>query len=237
MFDNYTLKARYFPVILFLFPIVILGFFYSLQFESIFQFLASLGVIGALTYLLSQLGRDKGKLREASLWKGWGGTPSIQLLRLKNSHLDKFTKQRYHQKLQSLCPVASPPDEEMELTRPQEADTVYQAWTKYLISQTRDSKKFALLYKENTNYGFRRNLLGLRSLAITFSLCLLIINYLFWSFKLNTFNTQVFPNSFIYSTITIAVIIFFWLFVVTKSWVKLVAFSYAERLCECADNL
>ena len=102
MFDNYTLKARYFPVILFLLPIVTLGFFYSLQFESIFHFLVSLGVIGSLTYLLSQLGRDKGKLKETSLWKEWGGTPSVQLLRLENSHLDKFTKQRYHQKLQSL---------------------------------------------------------------------------------------------------------------------------------------
>ena len=237
MFDNYTLKARYFPVILFLLPIVTLGFFYSLQFESIFHFLVSLGVIGSLTYLLSQLGRDKGKLKETSLWKEWGGTPSVQLLRLENSHLDKFTKQRYHQKLQSLCPVVSPPDEEMEVKSLQEADAIYQAWTKYLISQTRDNKKFYLLYKENTSYGFRRNLWGLRPLAITFSLCLLITNYLFWSLKLNTFNAQAFPNGFVYSTISILAIILFWLFVVTKRWVKMVAFSYAERLCECADNL
>jgi hypothetical protein len=237
MFDNYSLKARYFPVIIFLFPIAVIGFFYSLQFDSIFHFLASLGVVGALTYLFSQLGRDQGKLKEPYLWKSWGGMPSIQLLRLRDPHFDKHTKQRYHQKLQTLCPVSTNPDTAMENDDPQAADDVYNAWTKYLISQSRDNKKFSLLYKENVSYGFRRNVWGLRPLAITFSMCLLIANYLFFTLTLNTFYPQSFPNSFIYSSLSIILIILFWLFIVTKPWVKLVAFSYAERLCECADNL
>ena len=237
MFDNYTLKARYFPVIIFLFPIVVIGVFYSLQFNSIFHLLTSLGVVGALTYLFSQLGRDKGKLKEPSLWKDWGGMPSIQLLRLRDPRFDKHTKQRYHQKLQILCPVTSVPDTGMESNDPQAADDVYNAWTKYLISQSRDNKKFSLLYKENVSYGFRRNLWGLRSQALILSLSLLIANYLFWAFTFNNFNPQAFPNSFIYSSICILIIILFWLFIVTKGWIKMVAFSYAERLCECADNL
>lgn len=237
MFDNYSLKARYFPVIIFLFPIAVIGFFYSLQFDSIFHFMASLGVVGALTYLFSQLGRDQGKLKEPSLWESWGGMPSIQLLRLRDPHFDKYTKQRYHQKLQTLCPVPSVPDAGMENNDLQAADDVYHSWTKYLISQTRDTKKFTLLYKENVSYGFRRNLWGLRPLALAFSICLLIANYFFFALTLGTFNPGAFPNSFIYSSMSLLLIILFWLFVVTKRWVRLVAFSYAERLCECTDNL
>lgn len=236
MFDNYTLKARYFPVIIFLFPIVVLGVFYSLHFDSILHFLISLGVVGALTYLFSQLGRDQGKIKEPALWKSWGGMPSIQLLRLRDSYFDKHTKQRYHQKLQIVCPVTSVPDTGMENNDPQAADDVYHTWTKYLISQSRDNKKFSLLYKENVSYGFRRNLWGLRPLALSFSICLLIANYLFFALTLNNYNPVAYPNSFIYSSLSLLLVILFWLFVVTKQWVRLVAFSYAERLCECCDN-
>jgi len=237
MFDTYTLKARYYPVIILFLPIIIIGFFYSLQFDSIFHFLASIGVVGALTYLFSQLGRDQGKRKEALLWKYWGGMPSLQLLRLRHPRIDKHTKQRYHQKLQSLCPVPIPPDVEMEESNPSDADEIYRAWTKYVISQTRDIQKFSLLLKENTSYGFRRNLWGLRAFAIGLAAVSQLANYFFWVFKLNVFNPLKFPHGFIYSTIAILLIILFWVLVVTKDWIKLVAFSYAERLCECVDNL
>jgi len=163
--------------------------------------------------------------------------PSIQLLRLRHQHIDKHTKQRYHQKLQSLCPVSVPPDVEMEKNNPSVADDIYQAWTKYVISQTRDSQKFSLLLKENTSYGFRRNLWGLRPFAIGLAAIALLANYCFWVFKLKAFNPLKFPEGFIYSTMAILLIILFWVLVVTKAWIKLVAFSYAERLCECVDNL
>ena len=237
MFDNYSLKARYYPVIILFLPIVVLGFFYSQQFESVFHFLGSVGVVGALTYLFSQLGRDQGKRKESLLWNSWGGAPTIQLLRLQDSHLDTHTKHRYHQKLQQLCGASVSPDVDLETNHPEKADDIYRSWTKYLISQTRDTKKFSLLYKENVNYGFRRNLWGLRSFAILLAIGLLVGNYFFWSLKLNEFNPALFPNSFLYSSIAIGIIILFWLLIVNKTWVKLVAFSYAERLCECVDNL
>lgn len=237
MFDNYTLKARYYPVIVLFLPIVVIGFFNSIQFDSVIHFITSLGVVGALTYLFSQLGRDQGKRKEPLLWKSWGGAPTIQVMRLNNPHFDKHTKQRYHQKLQQLCPVPVPPDAELESSHPLTTDDIYHAWTKYLISQTRDNKKFSLLLKENTSYGFRRNLWGLRPFAIGLALTLLLSNYFYWALKLNVFNPLKFPDSFFYTSIAILLLVLFWLLVVTKGWIKLVAFSYAERLCEAVDNL
>ena len=237
MFDNYTLKARYYPVIILFLPIIVMGFFYSLEFESIFHFIGSVGVVGALTYLFSQLGRDQGKIKEPSLWESWGGSPTTQLLRIQNEHLDTNTKQRYHQKLQRLCPVPMPPDIGMETSNPKTANDIYNAWTKFLISQTRDTKEFRLLFKENTSYGFRRNLWGLKPIALTIIGVLLFSNYFYWIIKLKIRNPLLLPESFQYSTIVIFILLLFWLFIVTKSWVKMVAVSYAERLCECVDNL
>ncbi|MBK7913910.1 MAG: hypothetical protein IPJ80_10475 [Saprospiraceae bacterium] len=179
MIDNYALKARIYPVLIFLAPLILYGCLYSIEFKTITYVVYSALFTGALTYLFSQLGRDQGKAREPSLWTDWGGAPSVQILRWSNSLLDSHTKQRYHQKLQSLCPVQNIPDPNYERTNPSESDEIYKAWGKYLISHTRDCKKYSLLLKENINYGFRRNLWGLRSFAIALNILVFISNWLF----------------------------------------------------------
>lgn len=237
MFDNYTLKARFYPVIILFFPLIIVGFCYSVEFQSLVHLASSVGLVGALTYLFSQLGRDRGKLKEADLWHSWGGAPSTQILRLRDTFLDKFTKQRYHNKLLILCPVTTPPDLNLEVSNPGEMDEIYRAWTKYLITQTREEKAFSLLLKENTSYGFRRNLWGLKPIGISITLLLLVLNYSFWIIKFNSFSPLQFPDSFMFSTIVLILILCFWLFVVSKDWIKISAFSYAERLLESVETL
>ena len=237
MFDNYTLKARFYPIIIHFFPLILMGVFYSFEFKTTIHLLSSLGLVGALTYLFSQLGRDKGKSKEPNLWKSWGGAPSIQILRLRDSRIDSHTKKRYHDKLQSVCPVSIPPDVSMEVNNADDADEVYKAWTKYLISQTRDSTKFTLLLKDNTSYGFRRNLWGIKKYALLLIILLLLGNYSFWAMSLQLWNPLLFPDSFKYSSLLLFLILIFWLFVIKADWVKIPAFSYAERLCEAIENL
>jgi hypothetical protein len=237
MFDIYTLKARFYPVVILFIPLVIIGIFYSFEFQSIIHLLSSLGLIGALTYLFSQLGRDRGKSKEVHLWQSWGGAPSVQLLRLKNNFINEHTKQRYHQKLKNLCPVATSPDLNMENSNPNAVDEVYKSWTKFLISQTRDTQRFNLLFKDNVSYGFRRNLWGLKIYAILFIIVLIVGNYIFWVSHLKSWNVMNFSNVFFYSSGALLFFLFFWLFIVTKNWVRLAAFSYAERLCESVENL
>jgi hypothetical protein len=237
MIDNYALKARYYPVVILFFPVLVLGVFYSFQFDSLVHALTSIGVVGAFTYLFSQLGRDQGKIKEPALWEGWGGAPSVQLLRLRDDHLDKHTKERYHKLLRVLCPLSASPDQAMETSDPHAADEVYRAWTKYLIAQTRDTKKFPLLFKDNTSYGFRRNLWGLKPFALLIVTVLIVGNYSYWALKLKTSNLLYFPESFKYSTATLFAIVLFWVVIVSKIWIRIAAFSYAERLCECVETL
>lgn len=237
MFDNYTLKARVYPLLILFFPIFIVGVSYSFKFESYIQVFTSIGLIGALSYLMSQFGRDLGKKKESNLWKEWGGMPSIQLLRLSNQEIDKHTKQRYHSKMQTLIPVQTPPDAAMEANNPNDADEIYRAWCKYIINHTRDETKFSLLLKENTSYGFRRNLWGLKFYGITLIIILLAINYLFWMKETNFLNPLEMPVNFQYCSVSLILILIIWLFVITKSWIKLVAFAYAERLCESIESI
>jgi hypothetical protein len=236
MFDNYTLKARFYPVIILFSPIIVIGIFYSFQFQSIIVLLSSLGILGALTYLFSQLGRDKGYNKQAQLWNSWGGPPTIQILRFRDTRIDQHTKKRYHEKLQAICPVDSIPDKSSEESNPEIVDEVYQTWTKFMISKTRDTKTFPLLLKDNTSYGFRRNLWGLKPVAILICLTVLLGNFLFWLLKTKTSNPLLYPENFLYSSTALIIILCFWTMIVNKNWVKVPAFSYAERLFEILET-
>lgn len=237
MLNDYTLKARFYPVIIVFLPIFILGAFYSYEFKSLNHLWGSVTVIGVFTYLFSQLGRDQGKKKEPGLWASWGGAPSVQILRLRDHHIDKHTKDRYHKKLQDLCPVSMTINETIEFNNSEEADDVYKTWSKYLISQTRDKQKYSLLLKDNTSYGFRRNLWGLKSHGIILASILLISNYIILAYKSQNYNPLTLSTNFQYSSLALIVVILFWIFFVNRNWVKLVAFSYAERLCEATENL
>lgn len=237
MFNIYTLKARLYPIVIVLFPIVVLGISYSFEFQSYIQVLSSLGIVSALTYFVSQIGRDAGKKKEKFLWNSWGGAPSVQLLRLRDTNIDSHTKTRYHRRLLTLVTDTNAIDLVMESNSPEKADEVYKAWTKFLITQTRDTKKYSLLFYENTSYGFRRNLFGLKPFAIFLTVTLLACNYFFWVIKNNSWNPITMPLSFQISSCILFCILLIWLFIITSNWVKLTAFAYAERLCESIDSI
>ncbi len=237
MIDIYNLKARIYPVIILFFPIIIIGVIFSIEFESYLSLLSSFGIMGTLIYLFSQLGRDQGKLKEPLLWESWGGCPSIQILRITNPNIDSLTKNRYHSKLLLLCPVGHIPDEQLELTQPKLTDNIYQSWTKFLISQTRDIKTYPLLFKENVSYGFRRNLWGLKPFALGLIIFFLVSGYLYFTFKYHNFNPIYLPERFILLALSLILILVFWVVVVKKNWIKIPSFAYAERLVEATETL
>ena len=229
--DKYSLHARIYPMVIFFMPIIILGIFYSIIYKEVYQSLSSLGLTAVLTYFLSHIGRDRGKLKEPALWKRWGGMPSIQILRTTDNHLDTATKSRYILKLSQICPVQTTGNQA------QDQDIQIQAWTKFLISHTRDTKKYPLLFKENMNYGFRRNLWALKGLSIGFIFICLAGNYLYQSIEKGFHAFSTFPASFYISESVLLLLLVVWIFVITSSWVKIPAFAYAERLLETSEVL
>ena len=156
-FDRYTLNARLAPMLITLMPI-------GLAIISLFPASSSsMGlIIGAVSYcgllvLLSNLGRDLGQKKEKSLFKKWGGIPTTTMLDPVKSDMTPEQLEAIHSRLEKLTAIPRPESDENK-------DAVYEAWTTYLRTNTRgqDNGQFRLVLTESINYGFRRNLYGLR---------------------------------------------------------------------------
>jgi hypothetical protein len=235
--DKYTRNARIYPMLIFYLPVVVISLIFSLHFEKISQLLISFGVMSALTYMMGQIGRDGGKVKEKELWASWGGCPSIQLFRWRNMEIDANTKKRYHLKMQNLCRVDNFPNPTVEAADPAAADGVYNAWTKYLISKTRDTTKYALLFKENVSYGFRRNLWGLKPYAISLLILIMGITYGYFYWTTKKANPMEYGKLFFFAEAILVALILLWSFIVTRKWIKIPSYGYAERLLETIESL
>jgi hypothetical protein len=233
--NKYELNARIYPTIITLFPFIILGTYFSVQYDSFYQAIGGIGLTAVFTFLFGQIGRDRGKKAEKKLWKEWGGTPSTQILRYSDDTFDAHTKTNIHLKLHSLTNTGDANMHIEESNNPENADSVYLSWCNYLRSQTRDTTKFKLLFSENINYGFRRNLWGLKLPALllaTVVLLTIILNEYFNFIDFQSIST----NSWI-SVAALILIILFWIFYVNKKWIHMTAFAYAERLVESTNLL
>lgn len=235
--DRYSITARVYPMLLFFLPISVIFIITIGNFKTYYESALQIGLISVLTYLLSHIGRDAGKKKEAYLWSKWGGPPTTQLFRWSNGKIDKYTKSRNHSKMTLLCPVNIHINEEFETRNKSEADEIYSSWTKYIIGHTRDKALYPLIFKENISYGFRRNLLGLKPYAITLTTILISSIYFYFVYSKNVWLPLQMPNTFIISEILLFFILFFWIFKVTENWVSSAAFSYAERLHDAIAKL
>lgn len=233
--DGYERKARLYPALLLIAPVIGTGVAMLTAKFSGLQSLAA-GVVGfGGAFLLTQLARDAGKKHESSLFAKWGGLPSITIFRHLDPRIDAITKTRYHKKLAGLVKEAKAPTPEQEQADAAAADAVYAAWSNYLRVNTRDTKKFALLFQENVAYGYRRNVWGLRSLGIVVSFLSVVACgvrlYLVHS------STGKIDEALGGAAAFAAIMLLLWLFRFNGDWVRVPADAYAERLAECAETL
>jgi hypothetical protein len=233
--DPYDRQARLYPAILLVAPVVFSAVaILSARLTELETIGASIIGLGG-AFLLTQLARDAGKNGEKTLFEKWGGIPSVAIFRHRDRRLDSLTKSRYHKTLAVLVVEAKAPTEEEERTDPAAADEVYSAWSNFLRVNTRDTKKFALLFKENVNYGYRRNVWGLRLLGITASaLCLAVCGACIYYWH---GSPQALDVTVIAAAVFSASLLLLWLFRFTADWVKVPADAYAERLVECIEAL
>ena len=237
MLDSYEIKARVYPALLMFVPILVFVFAFMYDsWEVVQDFVASL-VSLALIPFLSQLARDKGKEKQERLFAEMGRMPSAYIFEYSNSLINKKEKERMHQKMSNLTGIFSP-GERGELENPNYAEEVYELWSEYLRKNTRDKDRFPLVFEENRNYGFRRNLWGVSLFVsiLSFFVSLLILTkilFLYWSgmgvqqekgilILLGGF-------SLLYALV--------FAFKVNREWVVRAAEMYALRLAESTDGL
>ena len=230
--DLYSLCARAFPVYLTILPT-------ALVLSAILPDGLNLPLGGAaaivflpLSFLSGQVGADYGKRLEKRLWRQWGGAPTTRFLRHSNREFNLRTRERIHDKLRSLGLRVPSKDEENNDV--QSADTYYESCTEELIRRTRNHARFPLVFKGLTEYGFRRNLLGLKPLGLLIVVVSFLLCALFVGIKWNENGELAIA---IVATLLVAGLFLTWVTWISKRTVSLAADRYARFLLEAALEL
>jgi hypothetical protein len=158
--DRYTIMARVIPAGIVALPVAGVAYTWAPFALTWAKGSAAAAALGAAAYTLSHVTRDAGKRLEERLLVKWGGWPSTAVLRHRDSTFDEISKARFHRRLVDLGAAKQMPTKEEENADPVAADAAYSAAATWLRAKTRDTKKFPLVFEENINYGFLRNLLG-----------------------------------------------------------------------------
>lgn len=229
--DPYELKARLAPALLVILPPALLGIAWNPGVSWAGTVVTTLVAFGG-TVLLAQIGRDLGRRKEPWLFALWGGKPTTVRLRHRTPGTNKVMLARYHAKLSKLI-ATKLPSEAQETKNPDKADETYEAGSAYLRVHTRDVKKFPLVFKENCNYGFRRNLWGLKPIGASLAAIGVIalvsrIVFLWGSSEVLLPATCAAVNGAMLAG---------WLFWFRPAWVRLAADAYAKELLEACERL
>ena len=117
-----------------------------------------------------------------------------------------------------------------EQADPEAADVRYEIATTALRQQTRDGGLYHLVAAENAEYGFRRNTLGLRPLAIVVALVSLIAS-------LALIDANGASGRYVVPTVISLICLLVWLAVIRSGWVRSAGEIYAQRLMEAVETL
>lgn len=187
VFDVYSLRARLFPAIIAAAPaLAALALLISWKSFELSNVIATLAVL-ILLFAIADFARSRGRAIEPTLYSEQGGMPSITMFRRNDSTIDDGTKERYREFLGNELGVTVPSAEDEQADQAT-ADSFYQQCGVWLRQNTRDTKKYPLLFNENLTYGFRRNLFGLKWLALALNLavvtiCLLLLSQDNWPWE------------------------------------------------------
>lgn len=234
MGDEYERRARIYPALLAALPISATALILGITGTEWWSGVAGLVVASGFWGLIRQIGRHPGKKMEPGLWKAWGGPPTTILLRHRGD-TNPVRVSQLHDRLETITGLRMP-TEAQETEDPAGADDIYGAAVDQLREITRDQTRFALIFKENCNYGFRRNVLGLKPWAIAACVVAgIIAGLVAWTGQPEFLDV----NGGLAVTLGVLDLVggLAWWKLVAADWVKQPAFAYAERLLEATADL
>jgi hypothetical protein len=187
IFDAYSLRARLFPAIIAAAPaLAALALLISWNSFELSNGMATLAIL-VLLFALADFARARGRVVERKLYAEHQGMPSIVMFRRNDATIDSGSKERYCAFLATKFGTTAP-SAAQEMADQGAADAFYEQCGVWLRQNTRDTKKFFLLFTENVTYGFRRNLLGVKWLALGLNLlvvgiCLVLLWRASWAIE------------------------------------------------------
>ena len=230
LFDGYHRVARVSPAVLTFLPVTWTSYL-MLGGQQISAIGGGIGLAAtvALSYFAASFARSRGRAIEPQLISQLGARPTTILLRNRDPQIDATTKQRYHLALAESTRCLLPTADE-EASNPEKADELY-ASAVTALSEARRGDDHKLILEELKSYGFRRNLLGLKPIALFVSLGLAIGIGGWWYFL--GFADWHRPLLSIAFDIVYAI---GFASVVTMSFVQEASFDYARALLRSLDR-
>lgn len=235
--DRYDRKARLQPALISALPMFVSLLLLVPEFGVLWGAVSGAMLFCGATTLLTHLTRYRGKSLESKLFEEWDGKPSVAMLRHRDMRLSSSVKRRYRAFLESRVPMLKLASKKAEQRFPGQADDGYQSANTWLLTQTRDRNRFYLLFVENISYGFHRNLLALKSMALLLDLAAIIVAVVS-VFKLFPEVTGALPTGAAIMCAVVAIghaLVFVTL--VRSDWVFRSAEAYARQLLAACDHL
>lgn len=150
LLDHYDRRARLAPALLAAAPISVVLLAAGVRQAPVVAGIIGLLSIVGLPILLVGLVRDRGLALQERLWAEWGGPPTTQLLVSGDGRAERWRDEATRVTGINLTATFPPAPGEAE------------AAVARLRERTRDRDSYPLVFEENCNYGFQRNLLAMR---------------------------------------------------------------------------
>jgi len=232
--DEYTRRARLYPVVLLVLPIALA--ISSMVGGQLFDTLETKGQLltsgmllsligGALLTLTDQVGRA-GRRHEPYLFQIWGGAPLAAAINGHGSEEHRVSWVRIRQFLANKINAGGEATSEAANDRCRDLETE-------LKSLTRDKVRFRRILDENIQYGFRRNMYGLKSWGIGFAIVSTAMALLL---MFADFGKPVLPALPWAALIVSLVALVLWRYV-TPGWVRVTADAYVAAMRDAGVSL
>ena len=171
--DLYSLRTRVAPALLASAPALALGIS-CLALLPDGQKLWSLLALGLTSYAALAT-RRAGLRAQALLFARWGGTPTTSRLRYRENPNAGEIGRRHREVERTLGGGLRLPDQFQEQADPLAADVEYDAAMRRIVSKVRHHPDARLVMLENRNYGYARNLFGLKRYAVSCAVAVFVV--------------------------------------------------------------
>lgn len=234
LLDAYTVRARLVPGLLTVLPAAVTVYAWepgnTLDWNGLGALLTGLGG----TYLLSFIARDRGKAAEARLYRKWGGRPT-ELALMHSGNMHPTLRVRRHAAIRKLYPDVAIPTAAEETGDRDAAYAQFNAIVVLLLGHAKDKTKYPLVFEENCNYGFRRNMYGMRLIGLSIaSICGAALGVSIYGLMSAH---EVVPVIVWVFEVANVVMILIWVFWVKEAAVRRGSDVYADRFFEMLDML
>lgn len=178
------------------------------------------------TYLLANLVAHTGRQAETGLYKEWGGRPTTQLLRTRESPSNPTQRDIWRKAITRLTDVRLL-SATKEAAEPTTADYAIEAAVGQVLYLGHDPARYPVLAAALAQYGLERNLFGFRwfgrAIAL-FSIAGLVAAFILMP--------DVSRGAIIAGVVLNAALLLGWVFLPSKRRTKAASFRYAEQLLQ-----